>query len=147
MKMHEKKGQRNMRALLDTCVILDALENRKPFDEDAQQIILLIAGNMMEGYISATSITDIYYLYRKFTHDSVLARQSIQKLLSFMKIADITESDCLGAVFSGTQDLEDEVQMEMAKRMSLDYIITRNIKDYQGSSVPAILPSDFLKII
>ena len=136
-----------MKILLDTCVILDALEERDPFAKDAQQIILMIACNSVEGYISATSITDIFYLYRKFTHDSATARKSIQKLLSFMKIADITESDCLGAVFSGTKDLEDEVQMEMAKRMSLDYIITRNIKDYQESSVPAILPKDFLKIL
>lgn len=135
-----------MKVLLDTCVILDALEEREPFAKDAQQIILMMASNSVEGYISATSITDIFYLYRKFTRDSTTARKSIQKLLSFMKIADITESDCLGAVFSGTNDLEDEVQMEMAKRMSLDYIVTRNIKDYQKSSVPAILPKDFLNI-
>jgi len=32
------------------------------------------------------------------------------------------------------------------KQVNADYIITRNITDFTDSPVPAILPSDFLKI-
>ena len=32
-----------MRALIDTCVIIDALQNREPFAEDAQKIFLAVA--------------------------------------------------------------------------------------------------------
>ena len=32
-----------MRALIDTCIIIDALQAREPFAEDAQQIFLAVA--------------------------------------------------------------------------------------------------------
>ena len=32
-----------MRALIDTCVIIDALQNREPFAQEAQQIFFTIA--------------------------------------------------------------------------------------------------------
>lgn len=64
MKMHEKKGQRNMRALLETCVILGALENRKPFDEDAQHYAFFIN-------ISPTMCIRVFILrYFKYTSET-----------------------------------------------------------------------------
>lgn len=44
-------------------------------------------------------------------------------------------------------DIEDCLQMECAKAFSVDYIVTRNIKDFEKSVIPAILPDEFLKII
>ena len=32
-----------MRALIDTCIVIDALQNREPFAENAQQIFLAVA--------------------------------------------------------------------------------------------------------
>ena len=43
-----------------------------------------------------------------------------------------------------TEDLEDGLQIQCATKSGLDYIVTRNIDDFKNSSVPAILPSDFL---
>ena len=49
-----------MRVLVDTCVIIDALQSRVPFAEDAQRIFIYSANNQFEGYITAKSVTDIY---------------------------------------------------------------------------------------
>ena len=48
-----------MRALIDTCVIIDALQNRQPFSADAQSIFLLAAQKQLDAYVSAKAITDI----------------------------------------------------------------------------------------
>jgi len=58
-----------MTALIDTCVILDALQERKPFDTNAKEIIDMVAQKNIEGFITAKSITDIYYIYMRSTHN------------------------------------------------------------------------------
>lgn len=44
-----------MRVLVDTCVIIDALQSRVPFAEDAQKIFIHSANKHFEGYITAKS--------------------------------------------------------------------------------------------
>ena len=54
-----------MRVLVDTCVIVDALQDRKPFSDNAKTIFYAVANKQIDGYISAKSITDIYYIVMK----------------------------------------------------------------------------------
>ena len=58
-----------MTVLIDTCIILDALQERKPFDTNAKEIINKVAKREIEGFITAKSITDIYYLYMRSTRN------------------------------------------------------------------------------
>ena len=44
-------------------------------------------------------------------------------------------------------DFEDCLQDECAKGIGADYIITRNVKDFEQSKVPAITPEQFLEIV
>ena len=44
-------------------------------------------------------------------------------------------------------DIEDCLQMECAKELSADYIITRNIDDFVNSEIKPILPDDFLALM
>ena len=53
--------------------------------------------------------------------------------------------DALGEVTFN--DLEDSLQMQCAYREDLDYILTRNIKDFRDSKIKAISPEDFLLTI
>ena len=56
-----------MRVLVDTCVIIDALQSRAPFSEAAQKLFIYSANKQFEGYITAKSVTDIYYLTHRLT--------------------------------------------------------------------------------
>ena len=49
-----------MTAIIDTCVILDYLQCREPFFDDALNIAYGRANNEFEAYITASSIADIY---------------------------------------------------------------------------------------
>jgi predicted nucleic acid-binding protein len=57
-------------------------------------------------------------------------------------VADITKADIKGAFSCGIRDFEDAVQAMCARRIEADYIVTRNIKDFENSPVRPILPGD-----
>ena len=49
-----------MKVMFDTNIILDLLLNRQPFCEMSARVIDLSATKVIEGYVSASAITDIY---------------------------------------------------------------------------------------
>jgi predicted nucleic acid-binding protein len=133
-----------MKALIDTCVIIDALQNRKEFAENAQKIFLMAANRKFNGYISAKSVTDIYYIMHRHFHDDKQTRNTLNKLLVIFGIMDTTGEDCRNALISEISDFEDAVMVRTAKRSDADYIVTRNIKDYSKSDVKICTPEEFI---
>lgn len=133
-----------MTALIDTCIIIDALQKREPFFDDAQKIFLAVANKDVIGYISAKSVTDIYYLTHRATHSDEQTRKILNTLLGLFHIADTTAIDCRKALSSEITDYEDAVMCETALRSEMDCIITRNEKDYRKSEMRIYTPSEFL---
>lgn len=133
-----------MRALIDTCVIVDALQSRKEFREDAQKIFLAAANNSFLGYISAKSATDVYYLMHHYTHSDKASRETLNKLFSLFDVLDTSGLDCRKALPSAVSDFEDAVMVETALRSEMDCIVSRNVKDLRNSPVPVLLPQEFL---
>ena len=136
-----------MKILVDTNVIIDALTSREPFKEDAEQIFMLAANRIEDMYITASSATDIYYLVRKYLHSTEQAKSVMSKLYELFYILDVTSSECKEALLSDMNDYEDAVISCCAVHNHIDYIVTRNIKDYERSKVNAILPEQLLKMI
>ena len=54
-----------MRVLIDTNVVLDFLQEREPFVENAARLFERIDAGEIEGFIAATTITNIYYIVRR----------------------------------------------------------------------------------
>ena len=42
---------------------------------------------------------------------------------------------------------EDCLQMQCALSLRADYIVTRNVKDFAASEIPAVTPEEFLNIL
>lgn len=136
-----------MRILVDTNIIIDALTGRKPFREAAEQVFLIAANRAEDMYIAASSVTDIYYLVRKHLHSTEQSKDVMSKLFELFYILDVTSGDCMDALASEMKDYEDAVITCCAYRSQVDYIVTRNIKDYAVSKVRAILPEEFINFI
>ena len=136
-----------MRALIDTCVIVDALQSREPFCADAQKIFLAVANRWFDGCITAKASADIYYLAHRTTHSDTETRKILAKLFVLYDLLDTTAMDCRRALSSNMADYEDAVMVETALRSGCDCIVTRNRKDYQNASIPAYSPSEFLQHI
>ena len=136
-----------MRALIDTCVIIDALQNREPFAKDAQAIFIAAANHQIVGCISAKASTDIYYLMHRHTHNDKASRQVLQKLFTLFEVLDTAGMDCRRAVMSAVSDFEDAVMIETASRTEVDCIVTRNTHEYEKSSGPVYTPQTFIQKI
>ena len=133
-----------MRALLDTCVIIDAMQNRESFCKDAQELFLAAANNLFVGCITAKASTDIYYLMHRHTHSDKTSRDVLNKLFTLFEVADTAGIDCRRAIPSPVSDFEDAVMIETAARTEVDCIVTRNEQDFVKSTVPVLSPKDFL---
>ena len=60
-------------------------------------------------------------------------------------IVDLKPEDIVNAVESDMSDYEDAVIAATAKRNRIDFIITRNTKDFKESPVPVLTPSQFIE--
>ena len=134
-----------MRTLIDTCVVIDALQSREGFAKDAQDIFLAAANNAFLGYISAKAVTDIYYLMHRYTHNDKTSRETLNKLFTLFDVLDTAGIDCRKAVPSPVSDFEDAVMIETALRSEVDCIVTRNAEDFAKSPVPVLSPKAFLE--
>ena len=133
-----------MKILIDTNVILDSLASREPYDKSADDIFDLIAKNRVEGYLSTSSVTDIYYILRKTLGDAA-SRNEIRKILYVLQAIEITKSDCQTALDSPISDFEDALVVVCADKVNLDYIVTRDEEFLKHPNV--ISPIDFLSKI
>lgn len=136
-----------MKALLDTCVVVDFLQKREPFAMAAREIFLAAAGEKFEGFITVKELTDVYYLTHHVTHDDRETRRILGQLLEFVSLLDSTAADALLALASPMADFEDAVMAETAARTGMDCIVTRNLKDYAKSPVKALSPAEFLRCL
>ena len=59
---------------------------------------------------------------------------------------DVNAADVQAALALGMPDFEDALLACRAKRQRVNYIITRNEKDFNLSPVPAISPKAFLEL-
>lgn len=136
-----------MKVLVDTCVILDALQSRFPFCLDAEELVLYAATERIKAFVSEKSVTDIYYLLHNCLHNDRKTREIISKFLEIFEIADTYGIDCQKALLSDVHDYEDGVMIETAKRMNMDCIVTRNIKDFSDSSIAVYTPQIINELI
>ena len=68
------------------------------------------------------------------------------ELCEFIEIAGIEKKEVINALTNEDfDDLEDRLQVECARMVNADYIVTRNITDFSASPIPAILPEELLK--
>ncbi|BAU41434.1 type II toxin-antitoxin system VapC family toxin [Leptolyngbya sp. O-77] len=115
-----------MGVLVDTNLILDFLLEREPFFQDAEALFQEIASGQIVGYVTATTLTDVFYIARRHTQSIERARQVIAITLSTMEICPVDRSVLELALAFTTPDFEDAVQIAGASVQGLDAIVTRD---------------------
>lgn len=135
-----------MKVLIDTNIILDVLCQRPGLFEDSTKIFKLCEVGKVSGIVSALSVQNLVYIMRKEL-DAEKIQEILDRLSLIFYIADLKADDLRKAAAMNFKDYEDAVQSACAVRMRADYIITRNVKDFAGSRVMALKPSEFLSRI
>ncbi len=132
-----------MRALLDTDVILDILLDREPFAEAASALWQANQHGDFEGYISAITPINVFYIARKLK-GAEIARRAVTDLLAGLRVCTVDQMILQAAIALPLTDYEDAVQYASATANQVNVIVTRNVEDYKGTLIPVMLPLDFL---
>lgn len=134
-----------MRILIDTNIILDVLLNRVPFSEDAVKVLKLVARDDIEEFVSASAITDIYYIAYKSIRNKEAVRGLLRKLLMVVSVAGVSEAEIMNALELEWKDFEDSVQYSVAFNGKMDGMVTRNVKDYASAEIAVWTPEQLLQ--
>lgn len=131
--------------MVDTNIIIDVLLERELFVEDSCKVLSLCENHKINGFVSASMITDIFYLARKQTHSTEQAYKAIGKVLEIFKVCSVTNNDVMTAFQKKAKDFEDCLVAVCAKSIGCDYIVTHNEKDFEEFDIPTISPAELLK--
>ena len=136
-----------MKVLIDANIILDVLQKREPHLRASAIVWKLCETKKITGYVSVLSFMNIvvYILRKELTPEKI--KEVFNSLSMIFTFEDLTEDDIKSALIKGLPDFEDSVQMQTAYRVRAEFIITRNVKDFLKSSIPAYTPLEFLERI
>ena len=135
-----------MDVLIDTNIVLDWFLKREPFYDESKNLLSKCWFSNINSYLTVHSICDISFIIdKKFSTEE--KKKLFQLLLNRNEIIPETKSD-IEDFIKNTKwtDLEDGLQMQIAEKCKLDYIITRNVSDFEHSQIPAIEPKNFLEL-
>ncbi len=128
-----------IKAFLDSDVILDLLLDRAPFVADAARIFVLGERKEVELYTSTVSFLNIYYVAARLKGKDA-ARPLLRQLRRIVALLPVNESMVDEAFDRSRKDIEDYVQLPAAGAAGMDYLVTRNVKDYPRTGVPVVVP-------
>lgn len=123
-----------MKVLVDTNVLLDFALQRQPYFDVSEHILSLAEQNHFEGYVSASTFSDLYYLIRK-AKGRDLAIDFLRRLATICRIAAVDETAIARALTLNFRDFEDAIQYSTAVINQLDAIVTRNPQDFTNVTV------------
>lgn len=133
------------KVFLDTNVVIDLLDKREPFCNDAVALFTLAYNKKITLYVSALTYATASYLLRK--HGKVKTKLLLGNLRKLAKVTNVGEKEVDNALSSDFDDFEDALQYYSAISKKADAIITRNKKDFKHAKIPVFSPNELLALI
>ncbi len=132
--------------LFDLNIILDVLQEQVEFYAFSARLLARAETGNIQGWLAAHSATTLFSLIAK-DKSPEQARVAITSLMQFLKIAPVDQDTIGQALNLPYRDFEDAVQMSAALRIHADYLLTRNVRDYQPPPIPVLQPAELLAIL
>lgn len=115
---------------------------REPFVADAAFLLETIESGQVEGFMSATTVTDVHYLVGRQTKSAEVAIAAVTRLLALMEICAVDREVLEQAIALALSDFEDAVQVASAIKLGLEAIVTRDVDGFTGSPISVLSPKD-----
>ena len=131
-----------IKAYIDCNILIDWLLDREPYSYFASRIIQLTEQNKIESYISPLILANTYYIISK-TLNKKVADEFVKDSLKLFKFIDMTEDIIRNAIDNKYKDFEDDLHYYTATAFSLDYLITRNKKDFRDEKIQIVDAEEF----
>lgn len=128
---------------VDTNILIDLLADRRPFSKFAIEIFDLASKKKVNLFTSSHAIATTHYVLKKYIQEKEL-REILYTLLDYISVISIDLGILKKSLLSNHNDFEDAIQIFAAHSIkSLDFIVTRNVKDFKKTEI-AVLPPDEL---
>jgi predicted nucleic acid-binding protein len=131
--------------LIDTNIVIDVAQEREPFLLKSEQVMVLAAQGRLNAYVSASTVSDIYYLTRR-AKGHEWAIDFLRNLFTFCQIATVDRPVIQQALASDFRDFEDAIQWATALQVNCQAIVTRNPQDYPVRTPQILTPEQLIEI-
>ena len=132
--------------LLDTDILIDTALDRSPHSEPATDLLDRIEYGAESAFVAWHSISNFYYIVAP-ARGGVSARDFIVELTRFVSVATTDTEAIRYAVGLPMADFEDAMQVAAARACGARHIVTRNVRDYQRSPIPAVDPREAIRVL
>lgn len=134
-----------MNVMIDTNIIIDVLTERESYFRESHDVLSLCEKKVVNGFVIASTITNIFYIVRRHTHDTELAYKCLGFLLDIVKVLPVTNENIVAAFMAKSKDFEDRLLAECALANNCAYIITRNTDDFADFGVQLLTPKEAIE--
>jgi predicted nucleic acid-binding protein len=132
------------KVLVDTNILIDLLAERQPFSKFAIEIFSLAQNNKVKLFTSSHSYATAHYLLKKYMSEADL-RKALISLLDFIELVPIDTAIIKKSLLSKHKDFEDAIQIFAASAVDrVDFIVTRNLKDFKDAGITVLPPDELL---
>jgi predicted nucleic acid-binding protein len=131
------------KVFLDSDVILDLLTEREPHLEAVINLFIEIQNKKISAYTSPVVIANVFYIMARHTNKD-RALKALIKIKSLIKVLSCGDDEIELALSSDFTDFEDSIQYYTALNHKIDFIITRNVKDYKNANMNVVTPLEYI---
>ena len=130
---------------LDCNILIDWLLDREPYSYYASKVIELTEENKIISFVSGLTLANTYYIIKKELNKEI-ANEFLKDSLNLFKFLSITEFTIKKAISKQYKDFEDDLHYTASIENDIDYLITRNKKDFPKNKIKIVDAKEFLEI-
>ncbi len=129
--------------LLDTDVLIDVALDRRPHARHSAELPRRLEESPPVAFVAWHTLSNYHYRVRAERSDAD-ARRFLAELTRFVAVAPSDGEALRFAAELPMRDFEDALQVGAARAVEAEIIVTRNVRDYRRSPVPAIRPEEMV---
>jgi predicted nucleic acid-binding protein len=133
-----------MKVTVDLNVPLDVVQNRQPHYHASEEVLHRARLGEFAAVLPGHALTTLHYIIEKYAGTDA-ANHAVDGFLADFVVHPVDKANFQRARQLPLKDFEDAVVAAVAEATASDFIVTRNVRDFMGSSVPAITPVEFLE--
>ena len=130
--------------LVDSDIIIDLLAKREHYPE-AAELFSIIKNQKIQAYTTPLVLANVDYIITKYSSRQ-RSKKAIRELRKYFSILVMDENTVDKAIDSPLTDFEDALQYYAAESGRIDFIVTRNEKDYKKGSMKTVTAEGCVKL-
>ena len=137
-----------MKLFLDTNVLIDFILERPLFYQPAAMTVSLAAERKIDICVSALSVVTANFIcIERCKMPLDVYRRKVEFLRNFIEVCSVDSSDINSSYEANWKDFEDGVQYFSAIRSGVDYLVTRNVKDFEENDLKVITVDEACRLL